>query len=160
MRQSRFPLRLNVGFVLTLPLGDSREVPFEFSKITLAPELEMSDFKGQTRFGRARQGILLQGDFEAWINQECNRCLEPFPYRISTYVEELYALDERNATESGLILPQDGNIDLAPIVREYLTMEIPIQPICKPDCKGLCPECGQNLNQGTCIHRQATQPRL
>jgi uncharacterized protein len=156
MRQSRFPLRLNVGFVLSLPLGESREVPFEFSKITLAPELEMSDFKGQTRFGRARQGILLQGDFEAWINQECTRCLEPFPYRISTHVEELYALDESNVTESGLILPQDGNIDLAPIVREYLTMEIPIQPICKPDCKGLCPECGQNLNQGICSHRQET----
>lgn len=153
MRQSRFPLRINVGFVLSMSPGDHRDVPLVFSSIHLSPELDLSDFKGTARFGKTRQGILLQGDFEAWLDQECIRCLEPFPYKISTEIEELYALDERYVEEEGLLLPQNGFIDLAPLIREYLTMEIPIRPICKPDCKGLCPACGTNLNQGACVHR-------
>lgn len=154
MRQSRFPLRINVGFVLSMSPGDYRDIPFAFSSIQLSPELDLSDFKGTARFGKTGQGILLQGEFEAWVNQDCIRCLEPFPFKISTELEELYALDERYVEEEGLLLPQDGFVDLAPLLREYLTMEIPIQPICSPDCKGLCPECGTNLNQRTCIHRQ------
>lgn len=154
MRQSRFPLRINVGFVLSMSSGEYRDIPLVFSSINLSPVLELSDFKGNARFGKAGQGILLQGDFEAWVNQNCTRCLVPFPYKISTEIEELYALDERYVEEEGLLLPHDGFVDLAPLVREYLTMEIPIQPICKEDCKGLCPECGTNLNQGICIHQQ------
>lgn len=152
MRQSRFPLRVNVGFMLTLQPGDSREMDFHFATLNLAPELEMKEFKGVASFGRTRQGVLLKGDFEAWINQDCTRCLEPFLYPIRTTFEELYAFDERYTTESELILPEDGHIDLAPLLREYLTMEIPIQPICKPECKGLCPICGANRNEETCQH--------
>ena len=154
MRQSRFPLRINVGFVMSMSPGDYRDIPLLFTKLNLSPELELSDFKGTARFGKTKQGILFQGDFEALVNQDCIRCLETFPYKISTEIEELYALDERYVEEEGLILPQDGFIDLAPLIKEYLTMELPIQPICKPDCKGLCPECGANLNQGACVHRQ------
>jgi uncharacterized protein len=152
MRQSRFPLRVNVGFVQTLPIGDTRDIDFEFSTITLAPELEMNQFQGIASFGRTRQGVLLQGDFSAWINQNCTRCLEPFPYQIKTHFEELYAFDESYVTESVLYFPEDGHIDLAPLLREYLTMEIPIQSLCKEDCKGLCHECGANLNYETCEH--------
>jgi len=152
MRQSRFPLRVNVGFVLNLPIGEKREMEFEFSRLTLAPELETSHFQGVASFGRTRQGVLLKGDFEAWINQNCTRCLEPFPYQIRTQFEELYAFDERYVTESVLYFPEDGFIDLAPLLREYLTIEIPIRSMCKEDCKGLCPICGTNLNFETCQH--------
>ena len=152
MRQSRFPLRVNVGFVQTLPSGEKRDIDFELSTLTLAPELEMNNFKGIASFGRTRQGILLQGDFTAWINQNCTRCLEPFPYQIKTQFEELYTFDEHYVTEEVLHFPVDGNIDLAPLLREYLTMEVPMQPLCKEDCKGLCPECGTDFNHSTCHH--------
>jgi uncharacterized protein len=49
--------------------------------------------------------------------------------------------------ESGLVVPEDGNIDLEPIVYEYLLLEIPINPVCREDCKGLCDICGENLNE-------------
>ena len=152
MHQSRFPLRVNVGFTLNLQPGDSRDMDFQFAALTLAPELEMKDFKGVASFGRTRQGILLKGDFEAWIDQTCTRCLEVFPYPISTNIEELYAFDQRYMTESELVFPEDGHIDLAPLLREYLLMEIPIQPICSPACKGLCPVCGVNRNVENCQH--------
>ena len=59
----------------------------------------------------------------------------------------------RSVSESGLLLPDDAHIDLAPLLREYALLEIPISPLHKPDCKGLCPECGQDLNIRDCGHR-------
>lgn len=152
MRQSQFPLRVNVGFTLMLQPGESREMSFQFATLTLDADLAMKDFKGVANFARTRQGVLVQCDFEATIDQACTRCLEDFPYPIHTTFEELFAFEERNMTESELILPEDGFLDLAPLVREYFVLEIPMQPICKPDCKGLCPICGENRNLVSCGH--------
>jgi uncharacterized protein len=59
------------------------------------------------------------------------------------------------------LLPSDGSIDLTPIIRDYAVLDIPISQVCKPDCKGLCPVCGANLNEGDCGHRQESiDPRL
>jgi uncharacterized protein len=73
----------------------------------------------------------------------------------------LYAFTPRSATDSDLIVPEDGHIDLAPLVREYMLLDIPMKPLCRPDCKGLCPVCGQNLNDSTCQHQvDEIDPRL
>ena len=57
-------------------------------------------------------------------------------------------------SESGLLLPDDMHIDLAQLLREYALLEVPISPLHSPDCKGLCPVCGQDLNIRDCGHRQ------
>jgi uncharacterized protein len=49
-------------------------------------------------------------------------------------------------------MPETGIIDLNPVLREYAVLEIPMRPLCKPDCKGLCPICGNNLNDSNCNH--------
>jgi uncharacterized protein len=54
------------------------------------------------------------------------------------------------------MLPEDAHIDLAPLLREYAILEIPINPLHDPDCKGLCPVCGQDLNIRDCGHRPDT----
>ncbi len=72
--------------------------------------------------------------------------------------EELYAFKESNTDESNLIVPFDGHIDLEPLIREYFLVEIPISALCKPDCKGLCPICGEDLNQRTCEHVNIEEP--
>ncbi len=75
------------------------------------------------------------------------RCLTNFDQPLHAAFDELYAFDQRSTTESGLILPEDANIDLEPIVREYLLIEMPISPVCRAGCRGLCPVCGVNLNE-------------
>jgi uncharacterized protein len=65
----------------------------------------------------------------------------------------LYAFKKENVTDSGLLMPEDAHIDLQPLVREYALLEIPINPLCRPDCKGLCIECGENRNELDCGHR-------
>ena len=47
-------------------------------------------------------------------------------------------------------MPETGLLDLSPLVREYLLLDLPLQPVCRPECLGLCPECGNNRNESTC----------
>jgi uncharacterized protein len=151
---SRFPLRINVGFLINQDIGTYRDIHFEIPTLRLdtQDDQEFLDFKGVTRVGRTTQGILAQGDFGAQITAECVRCLAEFVQPLHTEFDELFAFRTKAMTESGLLMPDDGNIDLGPIVREYLLLEVPINPLCRPDCKGLCMECGANLNEGTCEH--------
>jgi len=65
---------------------------------------------------------------------------------------EVYSYTSHSFTDSNLYVPEDGNIDLSPIIREYMLLETPIKPLCKPDCLGLCIICGENLNAIACEH--------
>jgi uncharacterized protein len=92
---------------------------------------------------------------------QCARCLTPTTQRLSIDFTELYAFTPRQTSESGLILPEDQHIDLEPLVREYMLLEVPISPLCKEDCQGLCPVCGQNRNDVDCQHQvEDIDPRL
>ena len=90
--------------------------------------------------------------FNATAQLECVRCLKSFELPLRAEFSDLFAFDHRSTTESDLILNEDGNIDLEPLAREYLLIEVPISPLCQPDCRGLCVECGTDLNLGTCEH--------
>jgi uncharacterized protein len=149
---SRNPFRINVGFLYSQPIGTGRDVHFDFAQVQVTSEFEVSDLSGVARFGRTRQGILVQGDFNASIPVDCVRCLESFSQPLHTCFDELFAFDRRSESESELILPEDANIELAPLLREYLMLEIPICPICRVDCQGLCSICGGNLNESQCDH--------
>jgi len=152
MPNPRKPFRLNVGFIIHEEVGYQHEFPFEFDKITI-DDLELRDFEGSVVMNRTPQGLFLQAEFRGTTSLECVRCLTEFDQSLAWTLSELYAFDKRSVTDSGLILPEDAHIDLAPLVREYALLEIPISPICAPDCKGLCAECGQNLNEKDCGHR-------
>lgn len=95
----------------------------------------------------------MQCKFQADVKAECRRCLSEFGQTIQTDFSELYAFNNRSVSESGLIMPEDGNIDLEPLLRDYLLIEVPMSPLCKEDCKGLCTFCGENLNLVTCEHQ-------
>ncbi len=152
MSQPRYPLRINVGFLRHQSIGTYREMHFEFPKIQLEPDEDIHELSGMVRISRTPQGLLVEGEFSGKMGAECVRCLAEFLQPLKTSFEELYAFDQRSVSDSGLILPEDANIDLGPIVREYLLIEMPINPVCRPDCKGLCPVCGEDLNQRTCEH--------
>ena len=151
----RKPLRLNVGFIVSADVGFSNEFPFDYEKIQVDEELSLRGFRGSAIVGRTPQGLLLTGGFEAAVSAQCVRCLRDFDQIIRWEMTELYAFNEKSVTDSGLILSDDAQLDLAPLVRDYALTEIPINPVCKPDCQGLCAECGQDLNLKDCGHRPA-----
>jgi uncharacterized protein len=155
------PLRLNVGFVVAQSAGFSRDFPFALPQINIPPDLRINGVSGSIRATRTPQGILLQVILQAQTLLECVRCLTVFQQSLNVAFTELYAFSQRYITDSGLLMPETGIIDLAPVLREYVLLEIPISPLCRVDCKGLCLICGNNLNESTCNHEdEIGDPRL
>ncbi len=154
MPNPRKPFRINVGFIIHEEIGYSHEIPLEFDKAVLGDDLELSNFIGSALFDRTPQGLVFQGKFTGGIVLECVRCLKEFVFPLHWEVTELYAFNRKSVSESGLLVPDSAQIDLAPLLREYALLELPIKPLCKPDCKGLCIECGQDLNLKDCGHIQ------
>jgi uncharacterized protein len=146
------PLRLNVGFIIYQTVGFSRDFPFEIPQVRLQDDLDLTDLNGTVRVTRTPQGLLVQVKMHAIASTECVRCLTDFAYDLIVDFSELFAFNQRSVTDSNLILPEDGKIDLEPLLREYMLLEFPINPLCRSDCKGLCPICGENLNLNTCNH--------
>jgi len=154
-------LRLNVGFLINQPVGTSRDFVFDISHVHLPPDLVLDNLAGSAHITRTAQGLLVRVKLHASIETECVRCLANFPLRLETDFTELYAFSANSVTDSDLRMPENGYINLAPLVREYMILEIPIRPICQPSCKGLCPICGENLNETSCVHPdEVIDPRL
>ena len=156
MANPRKPLRLNVGFLAKSPIGISRIFDFEDDCMPVGDDLVLADFAGMAKISRTPQGLLVQGEFQGSIPQECVRCLGEFSQNMHWDFTELYAFKKENITESGLLFPEDAHIDLEPLIREYALLEVPINPLCRPDCKGLCATCGENRNEVNCGHANNT----
>ena len=153
MPNPRKPFRFNVGFIIHEEVGYNHNFPFELEKVVLDGELELRDLQGNINVGKTPQGLIVQGNFSAETTVNCVRCLTDFIQELDWEFTELYAFDQRSITESGLLLPEDAHLDMEELLREFAVLEIPINPICKPDCQGLCIDCGQNLNEKDCGHR-------
>lgn len=161
MSDPHSPLRLNVGFIVAQSAGFSRDFPFDLPQINIPPDLQINSLTGSIRATRTPQGILIQVNLKAQTVLECVRCLNNFQQSLNVAFTELYAFSQRYVTDSGLLMPETAVIDLSPVLREYILLEIPISPLCFPDCKGLCLICGNNLNESKCIHDEETvDPRL
>jgi len=153
MTNPRRPFRINVGFIIHEEVGAHYEFPLEFEKVRLEDDLELKDFKGLVEISRTPQGLLVQGKFSGAMTLECVRCLKEFSEPLVWKLTELYAFNEKSVSDSGLIIPEDAQIDLESLIREYALLEIPINPLHDPNCKGLCSLCGQDLNVADCGHR-------
>ncbi|MFA7535267.1 MAG: DUF177 domain-containing protein [Desulfuromonadales bacterium] len=119
---------------------------------------------------RVHELIEVEGKIETSIRLFCSRCLESFesflaiPFSLA-YARELpeAAADseedevELSAEDLGLIPFQGEEIDLRDGIREQILMSLPLQPLCNMECRGLCPQCGIDLNQSTC---DCSQPEL
>lgn len=153
MPNPRKPFRINVGFIIHEEAGYSHQIDFELPKVKIE-DLELHDLTGTVTIGRTPQGLVILGKFAATTKLECVRCLKEFTYPLQWEFTELYAFTQKSVSESELLVPDDAHIDLAPLIREYALLEVPINPLHDPECKGLCIECGQDLNIKDCGHSQ------
>ena len=93
--------------------------------------------------------VSLRADARAVAETRCSRCLEPVQVPVEAQIDALYAR-ESDPDDPDLYTFEGNAIELTDAARDALLLELPLQIFCKPDCKGLCPVCGTNLNHSTC----------
>lgn len=102
------------------------------------------------------EALLLEGTCEVEGKTACARCGEAACVPLFGEVEGYFLIDAQTAQLDDMegdeyeVLPDDRCIDLMPLMRSSLVLDIPVIPLCADDCKGLCPVCGKNLNEGPC----------
>lgn len=100
-----------------------------------------------------RHRVLLNGTLRAEGRAECGRCLEEFTIHWDVPVDVMVLRDVDSGESAGetlLIMQPAGEVDLHESLRQCSVLAYPQAHLCKPDCKGLCPECGIDRNQDTC----------
>ncbi len=140
-----------------------RAVEQDYPRGAIALEDVNLDWAGPLRVrGEARwsdAGLRLRLRLEGEIAPVCARCLGPVPMDISRSLDLLYRPAETMSPDDDLMLPsaeaeigffRGEGVELDEVVREQVLLALPMRAICSEDCKGLCPQCGVNLNLETC----------
>ncbi|GJM41210.1 MAG: hypothetical protein DHS20C20_14920 [Ardenticatenaceae bacterium] len=153
-------LRFNFGFFLEATLGTSRTIELNYPTIQ-AEELTLTPLKGTFTATRTSEGVYLSGLLHSSLIGQCVRCLDEATVPLEIKLDDLFYYPAHTAPEGENSIGEDGFVDLAPLVRELTVLATPIQPICRPECLGLCMECGQNLNEADCgCEATPIDPRL
>jgi len=100
-------------------------------------------------------GLLVRGEARADLLLKCNRCLRPVDFRSTSSVSQVYG--ERPDDHIGGI-DDEGNIDLSRVIQDELCLSVPLVTLCSEFCQGICPMCGVDLNEGSCVgHAEASE---
>ena len=124
-------------------------------------EIEVRDLSVRGRGLRTGPGeVSLSGTVDARLGLRCVRCLEPFEHSMSSAFELILVADEPadeadeeqavDDREALLFVAAEGRVELRDVVREQLYLNLPQKPLCRPDCRGLCPTCGADRNRLEC----------
>jgi uncharacterized protein len=109
------------------------------------------------RLESLNDGIVVLGAIEVPWHGACRRCLKPLDEHAECEVDELYQSVVTNPDAFEIVGDQ---LDLLPMVRELALLDAPEAPLCRPDCAGLCPICGIDLNDATCSCEAPVQPSV
>jgi uncharacterized protein len=102
------------------------------------------------RLEAVMEGVLVTGEVDVPLAGSCGRCLEPVEDTLELDVQELFAYEgsttEATSEEDEVRLVEGDHLDLEPMVRDAVVLALPLSPICRDDCRGLCVDCGQRLD--------------
>jgi uncharacterized protein len=104
-------------------------------------------------------GVMASGSVEAPWAGECRRCGRPVGGEVRAAVRERYVPDGDTEGDDEAYPLADDELDLEPLARDAVLLELPLAPLCADECLGLCPQCGVNLNEETCTCQQPVDPR-
>jgi len=148
-------MQINVAQLLKEPVGAKRNYKIE----ELAGENGENSVKGNVELIRTSRGILAAGKFTADIKGSCSRCLGDLMKQISFIMEEEFfpVIDITSGVHlhpppEEFTIADNHILDLNEAIRQYIIMATPTKLLCRLDCPGLCPVCGQELAHGDCGH--------
>ena len=123
---------------------------------------DLYDFEGplswQADVTNTGGALLVTGEVRGTARTSCARCLKEFSFPVVGEIEGYFLIDpadersddEEEFEEEFEVLADDRTIDFLPLITAALRLEFPLIPLCSDDCKGLCPTCGADLNEGPC----------
>ena len=115
------------------------------------------------RLEAVMEGVLVTGTARAALEGECARCLGPITDEFEVDLQELYVYDDKDHDpdeDDEVSMLQDDLLDLEPLLRDAVVLALPFQPLCRPDCPGLCVECGARLaDEPDHRHEEQVDPR-
>jgi uncharacterized protein len=162
-------VQYNVAQLLREPIGATRDKHIDAEIMFLAEEVEtVQPVTGKVRLLRTDAGVFVQGSVHTHVALRCSRCLEPTTLALEARVEEEFRASGQFATNSrecdetedpALVMSEQHELDLREVVRQQLLLALPMHPVCRSNCAGLCPHCGQELNEGPCDCTEEPDPR-
>ncbi|HYG59677.1 MAG TPA: DUF177 domain-containing protein [Symbiobacteriaceae bacterium] len=168
-------MKVNVADI-KLETGTHKTVPVKIAIESVEAVGETISFdrplEGQAEIWNVGDRLLVRAEVSGEATLHCSRCLTPFSYPLDVSFEEEFMEgapgdqvdDEEVEVEQRTVTYYSGDeIDLSEPLRENALLELPMKPLCSKKCKGLCPTCGTNLNEGACTcveEAQVVDPRL
>ena len=119
-------------------------------RVELVGVPERAEVALRLRLESVMEGVLVSGELDVPIEGSCARCLEPFTDTLELDVQELYAYEGSTTVETSeedeVRRVEGDHLDLEPLVRDTVVLSLPLAPVCREDCAGLCVDCGQRLD--------------
>jgi uncharacterized protein len=155
----------NVAQLLKSPIGTTQDVVLDDSDALDLRDGEArlaGPISGHARLHRTNESIVVDGVAHIPVLLECSRCLTEFTTTLEVPLRETFYPSIDIETGLPVRLPEDETaftiddhhqIDLREAIRQNLVLALPIQPLHRADCKGLCPECGRDLNAEPHTHQ-------
>ncbi len=139
---------------------DAKEYSQEYS-FEESPSIRMSHF-------RSEKDVFLNGTIQGRLSGQCGRCLEPYTFSLDREFslvlspqpalgQEIELGQELREDELSTSFYRGDNIDVSSLVQEQILLTLPSVPLCKEECRGLCAQCGADLNQETCECQRTQQ---
>jgi len=151
-------MRLNVGPQLRQPVGAVIVVDLEEPLLSF-DDTELRGLTGSATILRSDRGLLVAVHLNAQVHEKCSRCLGDTSCPVAIDFEEEYVPVIDAVSGAPVHLSEEDDVfrigpdfvlDLREALRQYTLISEPAKPLCRPDCAGLCPTCGADLNQGPC----------
>jgi uncharacterized protein len=122
------------------------------------------------RASKRREQVRLRGKINASVEVRCDRCVAPVVFPVNAEFDVTYVPEEALAADAEAVELQEDDLtfatyegdelDLSELAREQIVLALPARHLCREDCKGLCPTCGEDLNTQEChCERQEIDPR-
>lgn len=156
-------MRYNVSQLLKGHVGETRHYQLQNDIADLDPAIHpLTNLNGAVDMIRTNEGILVRANLYSTIELTCSRCLGAFAFPTRFQIEEEFHptidilsgahLPQAQDTDTATLIDAQHTLDLTEIVRQDLTLALPLAPVCRNNCQGLCPVCGKNRNQEVCDH--------
>lgn len=151
-------MQINVSQLLREPIGSTREYQVD-EVASIAGNGKGYPVRGEVRLLRIHHSLLVKCHLSTELELTCSRCLSRFRHPLTLEFEEEYLPTIDVISGVPLPLPDEAGpftidehhtLDLTEAIRQYSLLAVPMKPLCREDCPGLCPKCGQNLNLGRC----------